>query len=124
MAEHSGGDVVIQDKHDLSKTDPKKSAYYDVKVEDVTRFTLYGTSHTISVDLKDGSFLIDGLKVWLHPSDFPLFDFRLIYKRRHWEDVVISPTNFKPVGSRMHYILGWYATGEDGQNYMKIMELE
>lgn len=122
-AELADGTVYQQDASDVSKTDPLRSAYYDIRDADILRFTLTDTtcpSETASVDLVDGSFSIKGKRFFIHKDeDAQLKDFRLIYFRRNVHTRVI------PTDERSHsvtFYIGWQATHND-KNYKRIIEL-
>src|SRR3990167_2816987 len=79
--EYKDGTFFKQNEEDVSLTDPKRSAFFDIKQEEVKRFTLEGNGNTFCVDLTDGHFEVNGVSFFMH--DESLTYFRLIYFRRH-----------------------------------------
>jgi|SRR3989344_221862 len=115
--EYTDGTFFQQNKEDVSLTDPKRSAFFDVKQEEVKRFTLKGPN-TFCVDLTDGHFEINGISIRLH--DEQLSDFRLIYFRRHRHQFNLA------LEEKLHEItfrFGWQANDKDGKNVQRVMEI-
>ena len=106
-----------QTKEDVSKTNKKKSAYYDIKDKKLKQFYLEGEGHKYLVDLVDGHFEIDGVKFKMHEGN--LSDFRLVYYREHR----INYTGMLEVDHLITYCLGWQTTS-GGKNYKKIMQIQ
>lgn len=126
------GSVYSQSPADTSLTDPKRSAFFDVRQEDAEAFELIGESHCYRVDLQDGHFEADGIPLYVGscPSlSGPMPGhreaehgawgaLRLIYFRRH--------RHYTPPGSGDHdveYHFGWQALGPDGRNYQQTIIL-
>lgn len=114
-AVYRDGGVYRQTALDRSITEPnKRSAFFDVKKDELATFALSGGDKTYLVDLQDGHFEEDGELIWQPSDEGMLFagPHKLIFWRQHQEttDVV--------VGSSTTYLLGW--EGEGHQHVMTI----
>lgn len=126
------GTTYTQNEEDKSIIDPdKRSCFFDVKQEDVKTFTLTSNDHTYSVDLDDGHFEIDGVRIELNPEGKLLLkDLRLIFwrNRTHLMNVTYENKSGEVVGSEelallTRYRLGWQTT-IDGKNYQEVMQVD
>ena len=108
-------EVYLQTPEDVSRTNPKKSAFFDVMDKKIERFWLTGEGHKYLVDLRDGHFEIDGLPFKLHEED--LSDFRIIYFRRH----TLELSGTTEVGHKIEFCIGWQTTKD--KNYKQIMTI-
>lgn len=111
---YKDGTFFSQNPEDVSATDPKRSAFFDVKQDQVTHFELVGNGNSFIVDLADGSFYINGVQIFLH-DNFELTDFRLIFFRRHRHHFTLG---MQEVGHEIAYHIGWQCT-YDGKNYQE-----
>jgi len=122
-AEYEDGSGVTQSPDDTSKTDPKRSAFFDVDQEKVSAFYLIGAHHSYSVDLKDGHFEINGTSFRFHeegefPKDAKL---RLIFFRRHKHDFT---SDLEEKSHSIVYRLGWQTNTAYGRNIQHVMEID
>lgn len=69
-ATFTDGSVIKQTKEDVSKVDPKRSAFYDVlnSKKEIRSFTLRRLFDNWSVDLKTGMFTHNGFKFQLEEN--------------------------------------------------------
>lgn len=135
-ATYKNGTVYQQTLEDISKTDPKRSCFFDVKIDELASFVLKGNGHEYGVDLRDGHFEIDGVQFFMHEDPvkilpnkktflMPLTNFQLIFFRRHTHtfQVAVRENNQKEIGHEIVYRLGWQCTVA-GQNYQQIMQFK
>ena len=108
-----------QNAGDISLTDSTRSAFFDVKPDEVAFFSLRGEGRLYSVDLKTGEFAVNGN--WFRMHEEPFKDFRLIFYRRHLHE--INREVGEETGHRVIYLLGWQTTHE-GKNHQRIMYIE
>jgi len=116
--EYKDGTFFKQNEEDVSLTDPKRSAFFDIKQEEVKRFTLEGNGNTFCVDLTDGHFEVNGVSFFMH--DESLTDFRLIYFRRHRHQ--FNRETREELSHEVTFRFGWQAT-LDGKNIQRVMEI-
>jgi hypothetical protein len=126
----SDGSFIIQEPSDVSKIDPTKSQFYDVKLreDDLIEFVLYSSvdDHTISVRLDTGTFMASNNSL-NNPVIFSAGDlrnnfppdtkYRIIFLRRHTH--TFSSDNIE-LGHDVEYIIGWQCT-VDGKNFQQTM---
>lgn len=103
------GSVVKQNKEDVSATDPKRSAFFDVleSGKEIKRFALQRFLETWAVDLTTGVFEHNGSLFQLeeNPSQEKK---ELVFFRQHQHDMV---TGVGETAHRIIYFLG-YRVGE------------
>lgn len=128
---YKDGSVFCQNPEDISSTDPKRSAFYDVKHDQLEKFALFGEGNIYAVDLITGHFEINGVQFFLHSidRDNPLKDFRLIFFRRHRHFVNVGFTDgeqssFEETDHVITYQFGWQTNDEQGNNIQRIVEIE
>jgi hypothetical protein len=116
------GTTLKQTAEDVSKTDPTKSAFFDVvqRKNDVVSFGINNKQHSYVVDLRDGHFEIDGVPFKVH-TELPQENciFRLIYFRRHQQNTTLGGKSSHTVV----YHIGWQTT-VDGKNYQQTISVE
>lgn len=104
-AEYLDGAVYTQSETDRSIQDSSRNAFYDIQyrpikpLDDLVRFTIYRDypkHQRIAVDLRDGSFEIDGDR---RMREIPDGKMRLYFSRRHFD----SPGKFHATECR----IGW-----------------
>ena len=115
--EYKDGEVFNQNPKDMSKQDPKRSAYFDIDQGRIKTFSLIG-DHSFLVDLEDGHFEVNGVSFSMH--DEPFSDFRLIFFRRHRHNFNLK---YQELSHEITYRMGWQCT-KDGKNHQRIMEIE
>ncbi len=98
VAEYDDGQTYHQDPHDVSKQNPMKSAFYDIRQSPLIpeeRLVKFGLIRTrlpvmlVTVDLRTGLFAINRTSVPV-PSDAPRkreAPLRLLYEQRHELDM-------------------------------------
>ena len=115
--QYNDGSMFTQNKEDVSLIDTKKSAFFDVMLDQVERFWIENQDNIYLVDLSDGHFEVNRVPFFMHEITIDatkhLTNFRLIYKRRNWVD--------NKSGHRIMYMLGWQANYPDGKNEKRIM---
>lgn len=118
------GTFIQQTPEDVSKTDPSKSAFYDVlqRNDEVMIFAIVNDDHTYVVDLRDGHFEIDGIPFTVHDKDELPHDckFRVVYFRRNVHTITQGYVNM--TDSSVKYHIGWQTTVE-GKNYQKTIAI-
>lgn len=139
-ATFSDGTIYEQTPEDVSMIDPaKRSCFFDVmeyeKKSPLIKFTLIGVGHEYTVNLKDGSFEIDGVKFFMHEghnvivrgvktgSFIPLKDFRIIFFRQHTHSFKVGQNTQQELSHEIVYRMGWQATMQ-GQNYQQVMQFK
>ena len=115
--EYKDGTSFKQNEEDVSFVDPKRSAFFDVKMDDVKRFILRG-ENVFCVDLTDGHFEVNDVSFKLHEEE--LNDFRLIFWRQHTHTL---NTKYVEKAHEIVYKIGWQTNGKDGKNIQRIMEI-
>lgn len=116
---YSDGTTFMQGDDDVSATDPKRSAFYDIDQSRLEAFALAGEGHTYAVDLTDGTFGIDGVPFRMHEG--PLSNIRLIFFRRHTHSINVA---HKELAHETVYRLGWQGINAEGENVQRVMELD
>ena len=117
-AEYLDGTTFSQPENDLSTQDPKRSAFYDVAQEKLSKFYLLGEGHTYLVDLITGHFEVDGRELWLGSNLPPVGPKRLIFYRQRQH--IINPGDGSEIARNCRYCLGWQAT-VDGKNVQETL---
>ena len=115
FVEYQDGTTFQQNAEDVSATDTKRSAFFDVK-QNIHKFSLEGEGNKYTVDLSDGHFEVNGTCFMLHDYSIPLQNIRLVFYRQHdhtW------PTN----EHKIVYCLGWQANDENGKNVQHIIRI-
>jgi hypothetical protein len=112
---YKDGTTFKQTPDDVSITDPKKSAFFDIRQDDVALFWLEG-EHTYLVDLTNGLFAIDGV-FFQAGEDLPIENpvRRLIFFRRHTHHFNLEHDE---LGHFVRYFIGWQTT-INGKNYQQ-----
>ena len=121
--EFEDGSCYTQNAEDRSLIEPeKRSCYYDVMQsgKKINQFMLSDGNNCYSVDLKDGSFTVNGVRFFMH-EERDLKDFRLIYFRQHTHNFNLA-TN-EQLSHEIVFRMGWQTT-KDGKNIQRIMEIE
>jgi len=111
IAEYYDGSIFKQYPDDLSKIDSQKSAFYDVEVDKVKRFSLNGEGHLFTIDLSDGHGEVDGRIIYPPKSPPEKCKLQLVYYRRIQQSFSGGKTD-----SKMRYYIGWQTTYR-GKNY-------
>ena len=116
------GSTYRQTSDDVSLTDPKRSAFYDIKDSKVKTFTLSNGVDSYSVDLSTGAFEVNGkpFSVQLENDILPT-NLRLIYFRRRRQHFMIP--NLEELSSDTTYCIGWQCT-IDGKNYQRVIAVD
>lgn len=76
---YDDGTMFVQNEEDISARDPKRSAYYDVKLDKVYMFTLNSQDNSVQLNLLEGKFYPGGYTVD-NPGPKP---YKLIFHRQH-----------------------------------------
>lgn len=118
IAGYKDGTYYTQNQEDMSEKDPKRSCFYDINQEELSRFVLYDDINTFVVDLIDGHFEVNGIPFFMH--DIELKDFRLIYFRRHRHHFNLDN---EELAHEVSFRLGWQANDKDDKNHQRVMEI-
>lgn len=78
---YKNGRRYAQNDQDTSYTKDGASAFYDVKVEDIDIFELFGAGASVMVDMSDGSFNVNNQRIHLY--DGPIENRQVVYFRRN-----------------------------------------
>lgn len=107
-AQFSDGSEINQEADDASAIEPGRSAFFDVmeKVKSgiaLKRFSLFGpglSNATISLDLRDGVFTLQGAQFGVNPATSDIVGEREIIFFRVHQKLVVMPARFvDPTGS-------------------------
>lgn len=111
------GQIYTQNPEDISLLDPSRSCFYDVLKEQETNkiqlFCLADGENDYTVDLRDGSFLVNGVKLFLHELEMGYFNRRIIYYRRR---TISFSTGMEEKESSTLFVLGWQGNDVHGNN--------
>lgn len=120
--DYKDGTAFNQNKDDVSETDPKKSAFYDVlqSKKDIKKFTLKRYLERYSVDLTTGGFNINGVNVTVDTDKpIPLIkdhtpELKLIFYRQHKQSMNINfnigtkkISKMEPQADEVTYFIGF-----------------
>jgi hypothetical protein len=136
----SDGTVLQQNEADVSNVDPAKSSFFDViqRKDEVVVFGVFNDQHSYAVDLRDGSFLINGAKFFI-PKDVatPVLTtatdceptasiqsipfesaedqkYELIFFRRHKHVTIMGASDVpEDLTHQIEYHLGWTTKVDD-----------
>ncbi len=107
------GTTILQGPDDVSMTNPKKSAYFDVqaRISEVDLFTISNGPRSFSVDLNDGSFRMNGVRFQVGDpfAKVPAGERELIYFRRRTEHYSQGRAL---VGEECEHHIGWRIKGK------------
>lgn len=107
-----------QTPEDVSAVDPLRSAFFDVKLDEVELFQLEGEGHKYLVDLRDGHFEVDGVPFWI--GDRPEGQCQLVYHRQHTHQINAEGEELSHV---VTYHMGWQTTDPEGKNHRFVIEV-
>ncbi len=122
------GEIFYQNLEDTSTLEEGKSSFFDLlekeKQSPIKEFYLYEKDiNYYSVNLKNGSFTINGISFFIHEQTTDLSkklsNFRLIYFRRVTQSLNI--TTGEALAPTTVYIIGWQANYPDGKNEQKLL---
>ena len=118
QAEYKDGTIFNQNPLDTSAVDSKKSAFFDVKQDQLKLFHLIGNGNKFTVNLEDGHFEVNGVPFAMHEE--PLSNFRLIFFREHTH--VYNVSSLQEQTHTVVYLLGWQTTYK-GKNIKRVMRI-
>lgn len=123
-ASFKDGSVYCQKENDISEQDPTKSSFYDIlqiqkNDNPVEVFCLADGVNDYLVDLRDGSFQVKGVKLWMHNLDHKYRNLRLIYFRRR--TLLFNP-GFESKGEETVYHLGWQGNDLNNNNVEYVIQ--
>jgi len=111
-AKFRDGTHYLQTPDDVSLTTPGRSAFFDIvpRLAEVETFAITNGRTTLKVDLRDGSFDLNGLKIGAGNPDVPHGpQYELVYFRRRQEHFT---SDGKRVGGSCEYHIGWTSNGQ------------
>lgn len=120
VVEYKDGTSYEQTQEDVSKTDEKRSCFYDVKQDEVLRFYLVSAENVLCVDLSDGHFEVNKFHFFMHDAGEGLRDFRLIFYRQHTHQFNMER---QELSHEINYCIGWQTNDKDGKSHKRIMEV-
>lgn len=129
FAVFTDGTRFFQNAIDQSAIDPKKSSYYDLLVQvrsgkRIKRFFLKSQTEQHSVDLEDGSFVLNGTRVNPQPTSAPIppgGEYELIYFRDRTETINVG-TRERTQDTKFRF--GWKYTFPDGKYLLQTVVLD
>lgn len=134
FAEFVDGTNFKQTPDDISSIDPeKRSQFYDLLQcgKTIRRFSLVGDGNTITVDLGNGIFYVNGLAVLLESEKLPCLPdkFTLIFYRQWTQNLNVTyDTTTKeelkrePLTPLCEYYIGWQCLIK-GKNFQQKMAI-
>ena len=115
---YNDGTEYKQNTEDVSITNPDKSCFYDINIDEVRSFTLHGNGNEFYVELKYGSFMVNGVRFCFYEEPLQDHKLRLIFFRKH--------THTFSQGIEFDHIIvyrfGWQ-TLINGENVQRVMEI-
>lgn len=117
IAQYKDGSSFLQNKEDISTQDEKRSAFYDVKHEDLHTFSLLGEGNNYLVDLINGCFSINGVPFRMHDTE--VTNFKLVFYRQHTH-------TYKETEEQDHiivYFMGWEGVDKEGKSISRVMQI-
>lgn len=121
QATYKSGEVYHQTQDDVSNVDPLKSAFFDVKQDELKTFFLSSDKDVFSVNLEDGHFEVNGTPFFMHAQS-DLTNYRLIYFRVRTHH--LNQSTGEQTEDPIVYQLGWQANDKEGNNIKRIMEIQ
>ncbi|MGD0331374.1 MAG: hypothetical protein ABSB40_13175 [Nitrososphaeria archaeon] len=116
---YNDGTEYKQNAEDISITNPEKSCFYDINIDEVRSFTLHGNDHQFYVELRYGSFMINGVRFSLYEEPLENQKLRLIFFRKHTHTFSQGiETDHKIV-----YRFGWQFLDDTGKNVQRVIEI-
>ena len=119
-AEYKDGTIYKQNPEDVSISDKKRSCFFDVKQEELRKFSLCGQGNIFSVNLEDGHFEINNVPFFLE-EHIEGREYRIIFWREHTH--TLNPATREET-HKIVYLLGWQTNGENGRNIQRILRIE
>lgn len=125
--EYKDGSVFQQNADDVSKTDPLRSAFFDVKIPEVKRFGLFDEENSYIVDLQDGHFEVNGKSFHMHDGEVK--DFTLVYFRRVQQHKTNQVRDAEFIGeptysTDMSFHLGWWGVDPMGKRVQRVLVID
>lgn len=117
LAQYKDGTAFIQNKEDISAQDDKRSAFYDVKQDQLHTFSLIGEDNIYMVDISNGCFSINSVPFRMHDTE--VTNFKLVFHRQHTH-------TYKGVEELSHiivYHIGWEGVDKEGQIISRVMQI-
>ena len=114
---YEDGTEFKQTQDDISSSNLQKSAFYDIYHERLLAFGIEGDNNAILVDLRDGSFQINGTSFEVYDRDVK--DRRLVFFRRHTHKFNIE---LDELDHAIQYCIGWQGNDpETGANVQRVL---
>lgn len=120
IAEYKDGTIYEQTPADVSISDAKRSCFFDVRQDDLSKFYLVSVDKVFSVDLNDGHFEVNHTPFFMHDSGEGLKDFRIIFFRQHTHKFNIG---MQETAHDIEYLIGWQCNDKEGKNHKRIMQI-
>jgi hypothetical protein len=126
-AHYSDGSFYEQTHEDISLIDPTKSAFFDIRHDDLVTFEIEsegieGPPLLLTVDLRDGHFELNSLALNIGPDQVPPdAKLRLIYFRRVQRDFNVATGAETAV--RVAFHIGWQYNDANGKNVQRTIEI-
>lgn len=91
---YKDGTQFEQTQEDKSSVDPQRSAFFDVKMDEVKEFKLTGDNKEYSVNLESGEFNVNGQLIIPNPTEYAQPETRKLIFFRVGQAQVIYPARF------------------------------
>src|SRR5260370_31787542 len=111
---YDDGTMFVQNKEDISTVDPKRSAYYDVKLDKVYMFTLNSQHNHMSLNLLEGRFYPGNFTIGDDPGPKP---YKLIFYRQHIHNFNVG---LDELSHEVKYCIGY--TDADGVEHKILID--
>lgn len=120
VAHYADGSALNQTAEDVSRHDSKRSAFSDVDHSKLERFSLFGSEAIVTVDLRDGGFMLNEGCFRLH--NVPLKQIELVYHRRHTH--TFDAERKAEIAHSVVFVVGWRAVDPEGNVIERTIELD
>lgn len=119
---YKNGTSFRQNEDDVSTNDPTRSAYYDVRHEEVASFVIGVPGNLWEVNLLTGTFSHNGVPFGAFDQDLQIKRRSLVYFRRHWH--VLDQARRVEISHRVTYHFGWEGHLDDGTAVERVLWIE
>lgn len=127
--QYKDGSTYLQTPKDESVSEEgkklKKSAFFDVLLDEVHKFWIYDAHNVYTVNLFDGSFEVNGVRFYQHDQNYD--EYRLVYFRRHIDQFLVGTSSFyegKKISEKIMYVIGWQTNDKEGKSVKRFLMVE
>jgi len=119
-AEYKDDTRYEQNSGDVSISDSKRSCFFDIKQDELKKFSLHGEGNVFSVDLEDGHFEVNEIPFYLE-EHIEGRKYRIVFWREHTH--TLNPV-IKEETHKIVYLLGWQTNDENGRNIQRNLRID